>query len=111
MLEQYLAASNAFLANMRGRFDARLALLRRGEQVANGNREEAPGNAEFWLAFSRLTAALRRVTRCAEVSRTAHGCGLPSIAAGWVDVSNQIRPTSPGSQCRIIRARNSGRPA
>ncbi len=67
MLEQYLAASNAFLENMRGRFDARLALLRRGEPVANGNREEAPGHAEFWLAFSRLTAVLRRVTRCAEV--------------------------------------------
>jgi len=30
MLEQYLAASNAFLENMRGRFEARLALLRRG---------------------------------------------------------------------------------
>src|SRR5271156_3197900 len=66
MLEQYLAASNAFLENMRGRFDARLALLRRGEPVANGNREEAPGHAEFWLAFSRLTAVLRRVIRCAE---------------------------------------------
>jgi hypothetical protein len=67
MLEQYLAASNAFLENMRGRFDARLALLRRGEPVANGNREDAPGHAEFWLAFSRLTAVLRRVSRCAEV--------------------------------------------
>jgi len=67
MLEQYLAASNAFLENMRGRFDARLALLRRGEPVANGNREEAPGHAEFWLAFSRLTAVLRRVSRCAEI--------------------------------------------
>jgi hypothetical protein len=67
MLEQYLASSNAFLENMRGRFDARLALLRRGEPVANGNREDAPGHAEFWLAFSRLTAVLRRVSRCAEV--------------------------------------------
>jgi hypothetical protein len=67
MLEQYLAASNAFLENMRGRFDARLTLLRRGEPVANGNREDAPGHAEFWLAFSRLTAVLRRVSRCAEV--------------------------------------------
>jgi hypothetical protein len=67
MLEQYLAASNAFLENMRGRIDARLALLRRGEPVANGNREEAPVHAEFWLAFSRQTAVLRRVTRCAEV--------------------------------------------
>ncbi len=66
-LEQYLAASSAFLENMRGRFDVRLAYLRRGEPVANGNREDAPGHAEFWLAFSRLTAVLRRVTRCAEV--------------------------------------------
>jgi hypothetical protein len=66
MLEQYLAASNAFLENMRGRFDARLAVLRRGEPAANGNREDAPGHAEFWLAFSRLTAVLRRAARCAE---------------------------------------------
>ena len=66
MLEQYLAASNAFLENMRGRFDARLALLRRGEPVARGNNEDAAGHAEFWLAFSRLTAVLRRAGRCAE---------------------------------------------
>ena len=67
MLEQYLATSSAFLENMRGRFDARLALLRRGEPIANANRDDAPGHAEFWLAFSRLTAVLRRVGRCAEV--------------------------------------------
>jgi hypothetical protein len=67
MLEQYLAASNAFLENMRGRFEARLTLLRRGEPVANASREDAPGHGEFWLAFSRLTAVLRRVSRCAEV--------------------------------------------
>lgn len=67
MLERYLAASSAFLENMRGRFDARLALLRRGEPIANANRDDAPGHAEFWLAFSRLTAVLRRVGRCAEI--------------------------------------------
>jgi hypothetical protein len=66
MLEQYLAASSSFLENMRGRFDARLALLRRGEPIANANRDDAPGHAEFWMAFSRLTALLRRVSRCAE---------------------------------------------
>ncbi len=66
MLEQYLAASSAFLENMRGRFEARLALLRRGEPIANANRDDAPGHAEFWLAFSRLSALLRRIGRCAE---------------------------------------------
>ncbi len=66
MLEQYLAASSAFLENMRGRFEARLVFLRRGEPIANANRDDAPGHAEFWLAFSRLTALLRRVGRCAE---------------------------------------------
>ncbi len=67
MLEQYLTASNAFLENMHGRFDARLAVLRRGELAANGNHEDAPDHAEFWLAFSRLTAVLRRASRRAEV--------------------------------------------
>ncbi len=66
MLEQYLSATSAFLENMRGRFEARLTLLRRGEPIANANRDDAPGHAEFWLAFSRLTAVLRRVGRCAE---------------------------------------------
>jgi hypothetical protein len=66
MLEQYLGASSAFLENMRGRFEARLTLLRRGEPIANANRDDAPGHAEFWLAFSRLTALLRRIGRCAE---------------------------------------------
>jgi hypothetical protein len=66
MLEQYLGASSAFLENMRGRFEARLALLRRGEPIAHANRDDAPGHAEFWLAFSRLTALLRRVARAAE---------------------------------------------
>ena len=63
MLEQYLAASGAFLENMRGRFEARLGLLRRGEPVVNGSRDAAPGHAAFWLAFSRLCAVLRRVQR------------------------------------------------
>ena len=67
MLERYLAESSAFLENMRGRFEARLALLRRGEPIAHANRDDAPGHAEFWLAFSRLTALLRRVARCAEM--------------------------------------------
>jgi hypothetical protein len=66
LLEQYLVASGAFLENMRGRFEARLAFLRRGEPIANANRDDAPGHAEFWLAFSRLTAVLRRVGRSAE---------------------------------------------
>ena len=67
MLEQYLAASSAFLENMRGRFDDRLTFLRRGEPIAYANRDDAPGHAEFWLAYSRLTAVLRRVGRYAEV--------------------------------------------
>ena len=67
MLEQYLAASSAFLENMRGRFEARIEFLRRGEPIQYASRDDAPGHAEFWLAFSRLTAVLRRVGRCAEV--------------------------------------------
>jgi hypothetical protein len=66
MLERYLAESSAFLENMRGRFEARLVFLRRGEPIANANRDDVPGHAEFWLAFSRLTALLRRIARCAE---------------------------------------------
>ncbi len=65
LLEQYLASSNAFLENMRGRFESRLALLRRGEPLVNGRPEHAPGHAPFWLAFSRLCAVLRRVERIA----------------------------------------------
>lgn len=67
MLEQYLAGTNAFLENMRGRFDARLLLLRRAEPVASGNHQDVVGHAEFWLAFSRLTAVLRRAGRYVEV--------------------------------------------
>jgi len=66
MLEQYLAEASAFLENMRGRFEARLLFLRRGEPIAHANRDDAPGHAEFWLAFSRLTALLRRVGRYTE---------------------------------------------
>jgi hypothetical protein len=61
MLEQYLAESGAFLENMRGRFEARLGLLRRGEPRAGASPELAPGHGAFWLSFSRLCAVLRRV--------------------------------------------------
>jgi hypothetical protein len=61
MLEQYLGASAAFLENMRGRFEARLALLRRGEPVQGGRAELAPGHGQFWMVFSRLCAVLRRI--------------------------------------------------
>jgi len=60
MLEQYLCASDAFLENMRGRLEARLGLLRRGEPRAGPDAEHAPGHGAFWLAFSRLCAVLRR---------------------------------------------------
>jgi hypothetical protein len=66
LLEQYLAGSNAFLENMRGRFEARLALLRRGEPAAGLRRDTTPGHGAFWLAFSRLCAVLRRVERTAQ---------------------------------------------
>jgi hypothetical protein len=62
MLEQYLAVSGAFLENMRGRFEARLGLLRRGEPRGGGpDPELAPGHGVSWLSFSRLCAVLRRV--------------------------------------------------
>jgi hypothetical protein len=66
MLEQYLAASGAFLENMRGRFEARLGLLRRGEPAApaaapQGRADRVPGHGASWLAFSRLCAVLRRI--------------------------------------------------
>ena len=60
MIEQYLGASGAFVENMRGRFEARLALLRRGEPAFGGRPDQAPEHGAFWLAFSRLCAALRR---------------------------------------------------
>ncbi len=60
MLEQYLGASAGFVENMRGRFEARLALLRRGEPAFGGRPDQAPDHGAFWLAFSRLCAVLRR---------------------------------------------------
>lgn len=66
LLEQYLSASDAFLENMRGRMEARLGLLRRGEPVVNGRPEDAPGHGPFWLAFSRLCAVLKRAGRRVE---------------------------------------------
>lgn len=60
MIEQYLGASGAFVENMRGRFEARLPLLRRGEPAFGGRPDQAPEHGAFWLAFSRLCAALRR---------------------------------------------------
>jgi hypothetical protein len=66
MLEQYVAASDAFLENMRGRFEARLGLLRRGEPQTGGRPEDAPGHGAFWYGYSRLCATLRRVARRVE---------------------------------------------
>jgi len=66
VLEQYLSASDAFLENMRGRVEARLGILRRGEPMVNGRAEDAPGHGAFWLMFSRLCAVLRRAARRAE---------------------------------------------
>ncbi|WP_198373587.1 hypothetical protein [Roseomonas rosulenta] len=66
LIEQYLGASGAFLENMRGRFEARLALLRRGEPAFGGRPEQAPEHGAFWLGFSRLCAVLRRAARHAE---------------------------------------------
>jgi hypothetical protein len=65
MLEQYMAATGAFLENMRGRYESRLGLLRRGEPAG---REAVPGHGAsghgaFWYAFSRLCAALRTAER------------------------------------------------
>ena len=63
-LEQYLSATGAFLENMRGRFEARLPTIRRGEpQGTGGAAEVAAGHGAFWLAFSRLCAVLRQVER------------------------------------------------
>jgi len=70
MLEQYMAQTDSFLENMRGRFDARLGVLRRAEPQLDGrpNRADmAPGHNEFWLEFSRLTSVLRRIAKRSEV--------------------------------------------
>jgi hypothetical protein len=66
MIEQYLGTTGAFLENMRGRFEARLGLLRRGEPAFGAKAEQAPDHGTFWLAFSRLCAVLRRAERRAE---------------------------------------------
>jgi hypothetical protein len=65
MLEQYMAATGAFLENMRGRFEARLPTLRRGDPVGPEPvpGQGAMGHGAFWYAFSRLCAALRMVER------------------------------------------------
>ncbi|MGX9962081.1 hypothetical protein ACVFYP_02090 [Roseomonas sp. F4] len=65
MLEHYMAASGAFLENMRGRFESRLGLLRRGDPVGVEPvpGQGAVGHGPFWYAFSRLCAALRRAER------------------------------------------------
>lgn len=67
MIEQYLGASGAFLENMRGRFEARLGLLRRGEPAFGGKVDQAPEHGAFWLGFSRLCAVLRRAERSSNV--------------------------------------------
>lgn len=64
LLEQYLSSGEAFLENMRGRTEARLGLLRRGEPQGAGRPEDVPGHGAFWLTFSRLCAVLRRLERC-----------------------------------------------
>ena len=66
MLELYMASSAAFLENMRGRFEARLPLLRRGEPAFGNHPERAPEHGAFWLSFSRLCAVLRRASKQVE---------------------------------------------
>jgi len=63
LLEQYLASTGAFMENMRGRMEARLGLLRRGEPHVDGRPENSPAHGAFWMAFSRLCAVLRRAER------------------------------------------------
>ena len=67
MLELYMASTAAFMENMRGRFEARLPLLRRGEPAFGQNRDQAPDHGPFWLSFSRLCAVLRRAARHVEI--------------------------------------------
>lgn len=70
VLEQYLSMSDAFLENMRGRYETRLGLLRHTEPLLDGKPHHpdlAPGHAFFWLEFSRLTSVLRRIARRAEL--------------------------------------------
>ncbi len=70
LLEQYLAMSDAFLENMRGRFEARLGVLRRAEPQLEGKpgkAELAPGHTAFWMEFSRLSSVLRRIAKRSEL--------------------------------------------
>lgn len=62
-IEQFLVATGAFAENMRGRFEARLSLLRRGEPVSDGKPDVGPRHGAFWMAFSRLSAAVRQLER------------------------------------------------
>jgi hypothetical protein len=50
---------------MRGRFEARLPLLRRGEpqRAERAPGQEAVGHGPFWYAFSRLCVALKQAER------------------------------------------------
>jgi hypothetical protein len=61
LIEQFLGITGAFAENLRGRYENRLALLRRGEPQIESKRGDAPGHAAFWMAFSRLRAVLRRL--------------------------------------------------
>ena len=61
LIEQFLSITAAFGENLRGRYEHRLPLLRRGEPLLDGKPDHAPGHAAFWMAFSRLRAALRRL--------------------------------------------------
>lgn len=60
MLEQYLGASSAFLENMRGRFEARLDLLRRASHgsapTPRTRRAMAPSGSAFPGCASCLSA-------------------------------------------------------
>ena len=62
-MEQYMASTDAFSENMRARMEVRLGVIRRGEPVLDGVAEKAPGHGTFWLSFSRLTSALKRIER------------------------------------------------
>jgi hypothetical protein len=60
-IEQFLVITGAFAENIRGRFEARLGVLRRGEPVSDGKPDRGPRHGTFWMAFSRLSAAVRRL--------------------------------------------------
>ncbi|MGG5811820.1 hypothetical protein [Falsiroseomonas sp. CW058] len=60
LLESYATATGAFMENMRGRFEARLPLIRRSEPRGP---EGAEAHGRFWYAFSRLCVALKAAER------------------------------------------------